>query len=147
MLTYAHVCSRMLTYASYVSSSMYSSTLTTTRRMLTYADVCLIRQHQYAQQHDADVTFQLTCGGISQAAVEAKAAAEAKAKAEAEAKAAAEKAAAEKAAADAKVVILTRAYFFVLFRVWDPTLQIVRAHVCVRACGKGTLSFRGMEGI
>ena len=49
-----------------------------------------------------ELTLQLTCGGIWQAA--------------AEAKAASEKAAAEKAAADAKVVILNRDYLqFVLF--------------------------------
>jgi hypothetical protein len=58
-----------------------------------------------------ELTLQLTCGGIGQAAAEVKAVTEAKAKAEAEAKAAAEKAAAEKAAADAKVVILTSDYF------------------------------------
>jgi hypothetical protein len=34
-----------------------------------------------------------------------------------------------------------------LARVWDPTLYMVRSHVCVRAYGKSTLSFRGMEGI
>ena len=58
-----------------------------------------------------ELTLQLTCGGMWQAAAEARAAAEAIAKAEAEAKAAAEKAAADKAAADAKVVILNRDYF------------------------------------
>ncbi len=103
--------------------------------MLTYADVCLIRQHRYVQQHVADATFQITCGGIGQTSAEAKAAAEAKAKAEAEAKAAAEKAAAEKAAADAKVVILTRDYFTIFF-FWleyetRPHKQLGRMCVCV----------------
>ena len=65
-----------------------------------------------------ELTLQLTCGGIWQAAAKAKAAAEEKAKTEAEAKAAAEKAAAEKAAADAKVVILNRDYFTICAFVW-----------------------------
>ena len=30
---------------------------------------------------------------------------------------------------------------FFWVRVWDPTLQIVRSHMCVHAYGKGTLSF------
>ena len=67
---------------------------------------------------------ELTCGGIWQAAAEAKAAAEAIAKAEAEAKAAAEKAAADKAAADAKVVILNRLDFtFCVFSWFEYVTQ------------------------
>ena len=51
-----------------------------------------------------ELTLQLTCGGIWQAA--------------AEAKAASEKAAAEKAAADAKVVIFNRDYFTICVFSW-----------------------------